>query len=376
MFAKPNSASPRGQTLVIVAVAMVALVAMVGVVIDIGLQWADNRGAQNGTDAAAEAGAVVILEHITGDLKTDFEVDAAVAAAASTNDIDVDHAEYTDWQGNPLGADVGAGGAIPTTAQGVRVVGTRTHETVLARVVGVTELNVFTDATAVAGPVSEPCPASGACALLPITIPNTVVTCDGQNKSVTTTDAWIGPPDAPEYIIPLCGNNPGSVGWIDWTPPPGGGGGSNELADEICAPNPPDLNLPNWYYVTSTGNTNSVDVQDCFAQWIGKPILIPLFDDTCRDDPGNNLPCTDPAPIGGINQWYHFPNYAAFFLTGVYVQGNNASVCDPSGGNGATTCITGRFEDTALTGTVGSIIGSGGGATPPPSQLFAVQLIQ
>ncbi|HET6737085.1 pilus assembly protein TadG-related protein [Mycobacterium sp.] len=370
------SASKRGQSLVIVALGMVVLVGMVGVVVDVGLQWGDNRASQNGSDAAAEAGAVVLMQYMLGAPKMDADVEDAVDAVANTNQLTIDHAEYTDWQGHPLTppVEVGYGGGIPTGAQGVLVVGTRAHETVFARVLGISELSVFTDAVAVAGP-AEPCPVGGPCALLPVTIPTTIVTCDGQNKSLATLDPWIGPsedpsdPPPPQYIIPLCGNNPGSVGWIDWTPP---AGGNDELAKQICDPHPIDLDLPDWYYVTSTGNTNSSTVQDCWDKWIGKVIMFPLFEDTCKTDPGENTECTDPAPIGGQNQWYYFPSAAALTLTGAYVNGNNSDICDPSGGNGATTCLIGTFVDTAITGKVTEWDNT----ADPLSQFFSVQLIQ
>jgi hypothetical protein len=361
--------SPRGQTLVIVGLGMVAVVAMVGVVIDVGMQWAANRTAQNGTDAAAHAGAVVILGHLAGSgTKTDAEVLAAITAMTDETGIELEFAQYTLADGTPIGVEVGGGGSIPSEAQGVEVIATQAHQTLLARVVGVTELTVRTDAIAVAGPLE--CGGGGACALLPVTFPTTIVTCDGQNKSVPTETAWTGPPGSPEYIVPLCGNNPGSVGWIDWTPPRGG---VNELADQICDPDPPDIDLPNWYFVTSAGNTNASQVQSCFEEWIDKPILIPIFDDTCRNKPPANDPCDDPAPIGGSNQWYHFPNYAVFYLTAVHIQGNHKNECDPGGGNGATSCLIGRFENTALTGKVGSIVGLGSSS---PSQAYAVQLIK
>jgi Putative Flp pilus-assembly TadE/G-like len=362
------SRDPRGQTLVIVGVGMVVLVGLVGLIIDVGLQWGDNRGSQNASDASAEAGAVVLMEYMLGATHDDDDVVDAVEDAAAAGGIEVDLAEYTDWQGTPFdpSIEVGGGGMIPTGAQGVRVIGTRVHQTVFARVLGINELSVFTDATAVSGP-TEPCPpSSGPCALLPVTIPNTIVTCDGQNKSVATEDPWEGPPDGPEYILPLCGNNPGSVGWIDWTPP---GGGVDELADQICDPNPIDLFFPDWYYVTSAGNVNSDDVQECFEQWIGSVILIPMFEDTCRTDPGDVDECTDPAPIGGVNQWYYFPEGAAIMLTGVYIQGNHADVCDT--GNGATSCLTGTFVDTSIEGDPGEWIPG----DPSLSQFFTVQLV-
>lgn len=363
----PRADSPRGQTVVIVALGLAVLVGMVGLIIDVGLQWGANRGAQNGSDAAAEAGAIVLMEYMLGAPKTDSDVHSAVEAVADANEIALDDVEYTDWEGNRLGFEVGAGGSIPLDAQGVRVVGERIHQTVFARVLGINELSVLTDAIAVSGP-TEPCPPNTACPLIPITVPTTIVTCDGQNKSIPTEDQWVGPPSAPEYIIPLCGNNPGSVGWIDWSPP---GGGDSELAAEICDPGQV-VNLPDWYYVTSTGNTNSNPVQDCFNEWIGKDIIFPLFEDTCRTDPGESTECTDPAPIGGINQWYYFPRAASLHLTGIYVQGDNSDVCDPSGGSGATTCLTGTFIDTSITGEVGAWGGDDGSL----SQFFSVQLIQ
>jgi hypothetical protein len=366
------SSSARGQTIVIVAVGMVALVGAVGLVIDVGLAWAFNRGAQNGSDAAAHAGAVVIMEKLADPASTndDAAVLAAIEAMADETSIALSEALYTDWTGDPdpIGVEVGSGGDIPPGAQGVKVIGERIHETLLAPIVGVNQIPISTTATAVTGPAEDPCPAGSPCALLPVTVPNTQVTCDGQNKSVPTTDPW---DPATEYIVPLCGLNAGSVGWIDWTPT---AGGVSELAAEICTPNPPDIDLPDWFYVTSTGNTNASSVQTCLEQWLNKVILIPLFDDWCRTEPPNNDPCTDPQPPSGVNQWYHFPSYGAFFLTGVYIQGNHSATCDPGGGNGATSCLTGRFQDTSIVGTVGEYTGPPPAGSPP--ELFAVQLVR
>ena len=134
------------------------------------------------------------------------------------------------------------------------------------------------------------------------------------------------------------------------------------------------MTLPDWFFVTQTGNTNSGPVQNCFETWVNKPILIPLFDDVCRIDPLANNPC----PLGetptGQQSWYHFPTYASFFLTGVYIQGNHRAECDT--GNGATSCLHGRFVDTAGTGTVGQFIPPNPNAPPPVSEFFGVQLVR
>ena len=74
-----RSSRDSHQTLVIVALGMVALVAMVGVVIDVGMDRADNRGAQNGSDATAHAGAVVIMQYLAGDAtKSDADIETKI----------------------------------------------------------------------------------------------------------------------------------------------------------------------------------------------------------------------------------------------------------------------------------------------------------
>jgi hypothetical protein len=363
--------APEGQTLVIVALAMVVLVGMVGVVIDVGFEWAANRDAQNGTDATAHAGAVVLMRHMSaGDasLLDDDDVAAAVNSMADETGIDLESAEYTDYLGDTtIGVDVGDGGPIPAGAQGVYVVASRTHETLMARVVGITELTATTDAAAVAGPTDEPCPEGQGCALLPVTFPNTQVTCDGQNRAVPTELKW---PLGTDLVLPLCGMFPGGVGWIDWTPP--GGGAGDELADDICNPDT-EITLPDWFFVTQTGNTNSGNVQTCFEQWINKPILVPLFDDMCRIDPLADNPCPAGEPPSGQNSWYHFPTYASFYLTGVYIQGHHPAECDT--GNGATSCLHGKFVDTSGTGTVGQYIPPDPDAAPV-TEFFTVQLMR
>ena len=50
----------------IVGVGMIVLVGMVGLVIDVGMQWGDNRASQNASDASAEAGAIVLMEYMLG----------------------------------------------------------------------------------------------------------------------------------------------------------------------------------------------------------------------------------------------------------------------------------------------------------------------
>ncbi len=72
---------PSGQVLVIVAAALIGLIAMVGLVIDGGYAWGRQRVTQNGADAIAKAGAVVILQWLDEQPKTIGDVGCAVETA-------------------------------------------------------------------------------------------------------------------------------------------------------------------------------------------------------------------------------------------------------------------------------------------------------
>ena len=83
------------------------------------------------------------------------------------------------------------------------------------------------DATAVSGYIQSVCPA-GDCNVLPVTIPLNALTCDANGEHVPANPLaeWPIPtvrrPDWCLHTIPLCKNNPGNVGWLDWTPTMGG----------------------------------------------------------------------------------------------------------------------------------------------------------
>ena len=53
-----------GQTLMIAALAMIPLLIMVGLVVDGGMALANQRRNQNAADAAANAGAVLLMENL------------------------------------------------------------------------------------------------------------------------------------------------------------------------------------------------------------------------------------------------------------------------------------------------------------------------
>jgi Flp pilus assembly protein TadG len=365
----------------------------------------------------------------------DALVASKVAESAAANRITVNAAYYTDICGIPLRVDgsaalkgdgtenlsaaaqVGRGslpGGTATTPDcpslsvgpvaGVLVVGNLDVKAYVARSIGIPSFTVSTNATSVSGYLQGFCAASEGvwCAVLPVTIPVNTVTCDGQGNLVPGDTYW---PWNTVVTVPLCKSSPGNVGWLDWTPP---GGGANELVCEIINPNNPAVRLPSWQYVTSTGNVNGgntcVDnetgivydgVEQAVRKYDGTQVLIPQFDMNCRTsnsqpDPDSEPPAINTAPNFGCpnlpgggtgqNLWYRMPSFAFFQLCdpsipecggryGAYMSGSNAAQCNT--GNGATSCLVGKFVDILASGTVGAGVGAGTG-----NKAIGVQLIR
>ena len=127
-------------------------------------------------------------------------------------------------------------------------------------------------------------------------------------------------------------------------------------------------------------------------------MLIPQFDATCgvshgavpdSSEPainsGPNFGCPNPINTSshGQDNWYRMPSFAYFQLCsssdpdcaaagtnyGAYIQGHNA-ICDT--GNGATSCLVGKFVSIMGTGTVGPGVGGGIGG----NKAVGIQLIK
>jgi hypothetical protein len=398
----------RGQILVLMVVGFIAMIAAVALIIDGGNAVAHQRITQNGADAAAEAGAVIMAERFAGATEPvagwDATVLNAIGQSAAANGITVVSAYYTDICGIPLQSTGAAainsdgtynyaladtvGSGLPTMtsstpdcpshtqgpAAGVLVMARQTVGTYLAGVIGISSLQVDTQATAAAGYLQESCAAAAgnACGMLPIAIPVDIISCQSHNNVVDTGTPW--PVDGHTIsVIPLCANSPGNVGWLDWTPP---SGGTSELVDVINHPNNPAISLPSWQYVTSTGNVNSAQVENAIRNYDGQIVLVPQFDLTCNPGNGSTPDSTQPAintspnygcPAGdlggnGQNQWYRMPSFAHLQLCissdpdchaagydhGAYINGNNSSIC---AAGGSTSCLVGKFESIINTGT-------------------------
>ena len=170
----------EGQALVLMAFALIALAAMVGLAIDGGRLYSQRRQAQNAADAAAMAGtrelAVVIGNCSGGSAAADLAVREAIIEIAYLNGVEHGtpnghiEAQYVDADGQALGW-VGAGG-IPNGATGVRVTMTMTDTATFMKVVGQDTLSTAGEATGMVGEVRT---LAGGAGLLPIAVPLEVV---------------------------------------------------------------------------------------------------------------------------------------------------------------------------------------------------------
>ena len=378
--------SARGQVIVIAVLALVAIVGMTGLIIDGGALFAQQRTAQNGSDAAATAGAVVVAENLGSatDIRNNQDVWNAIDAISQDNGLVGWTAEYTDDYGAPIGVTVSNGaGAIPAAARGVRASGSREVETTFSRVFGFDTIQATARATVVAGKLSTECvlDADG-CTLLPVTFPIQIYQCNARGDLIP--GPWIGAPPpganpADPYwptvgaeslpgsstfpngdlskmaILPLCrtaSGGSGAFGWLDLDP------GISNLAGEITGPLTTVVNIPDWFQ-TQPGNPNSVE--DELLAYRRQPVLIPLNNGSCLEDPGATAICSRPGvDPRGNNTWYYVHTLAVFYIEQVLVQGSNVNQCasapglypPPTTSGGFLGCLKGWFVNYVTSGPI------------------------
>lgn len=343
-----RTGAPRGQVIVIFALALVPILGMVGLVIDGGNAFAQRRADQNATDAAALAGALDMAENLPWQNKglagpnSDADIAATIVASAAENGIATIAATYVNINGIDLGVTVGQG-AVPAAAAGVRVAGTKTFDAYFSGAIGIPSWTVTTEATAVAGYVQQ----VGRGTVLPLTIPINVTVCDnnGTASQVLNEGAPYRWPKNTLVSVPICkGPATGNVGWLDWDPP---SGGTSEVVGSILSPDNPPIDTPDWIDYHEPGNINAADVAAAVNTYAGEIVLIPLFDDTCDTNPGTGWDdCTTGNAGGGENFWYHVPLFVAFEIaapTGYYDDSPSCLV-DGTEWSGAS-CLKGYFRD-------------------------------
>ncbi len=135
----------RGQILVLFALGIVAVVAMVGLVLDGGDAFNQRRGEQNGADLAALAGANAYLNTYM----TTKNAAASTAAATAAAQASATGNGYTNGVGSTVAVTV----ALLPHGATVQVDITKPHQNSFARVMGMNTWDVSVTATSITGSV-------------------------------------------------------------------------------------------------------------------------------------------------------------------------------------------------------------------------------
>jgi Flp pilus assembly protein TadG len=164
----------RGQSLVIVAAAMVGLLALTGLAVDGGNLFWQRRRAQNAADAGAMAGTRVLAMMIAtcqdGDSADDAQIAQAVAELVAANEFSASGGStISAWYVNKDSQRLGtvSGGAIPISSTGVEVQVDADVATYFLTVVGIDSNPVGATATAMTGRIIQ---LTGG--ILPIAVPD------------------------------------------------------------------------------------------------------------------------------------------------------------------------------------------------------------
>jgi hypothetical protein len=344
--------------MVLFALGLVVFVAGVALVVDAGVAYAQQRGTQNASDAASNAGAVVLAQRLGGATKTDLDVANAVSFSAGLNSI-TQTAYYTNVLGQPIdvsGSVVAANsayhvgsGTIPPNAQGVHVGGNRAFGTTFGRVIGINGFTASAEATAITGPL-----VGGA--FLPVIFPVNVTDCSGNGNLGLPKDQWPvsqpgaegQPPIGTEYIVPLCKTDGGSFMVLDLD------GTRNNCDEEVKIPPPIKWDTFPVTVASDNGNNCGKRMVDEVNAKSGEIVLIPICD---------NNECNT---SGGSHAEYHVTGVVAFYLDYMSDSNNqNNSDCQSHtsstgqvlqaiSGNGSTSCLAGWFIHFITQGPVGA----------------------
>jgi hypothetical protein len=336
----------QGQSIILIALIIVVLVAMVGLSVDVGNTYAQNRNAVRATNAAALAGMDKLIKRAGDD-----EIGAAIVASFKSNGItaQIDPAKvagpgerqilayYLDSNGNQLGScTIGGCGGVPANVTYIQIKTTGTVDTYFARVVGQQTLPVKAQAFAAqCTPVNGVYPIAMNAADINTTQGKFINPNDGTPYGIYNDDTYKNKTYLRIYRKTNFGD-PGSFSWLQWTT--AGSGGSAVSTEQMLSgdgnldtgfqevtpwpdPNKPapqgypllpgQLSVGDWIK-GNTGNTNSSAIRAALDYHIANRTVM-------------NLPVIDQSLGNGANTSFHYAFMGSFLLTGYNLSGSPTS---------------------------------------------------
>jgi len=339
----------QGQSVVIVALAIFVLIGVAGLGLDGANAFNRRRNAANAADAAAMAGAnVLITQQKASPVGPASAVYSAVSTYLGNHGIDPDDpknpwtAYYVNSSGNRLGAVSNSSSNVNTSAKGISVDVQNTFDTFFMRVLGRGQLTVGNSATAIFGSINV------AGSILPITLSKSIANTMVNNTSYV----FNGNPSDPNNIAA------GNFGQISLNPDkdiPNSVGNDKDCDEPSGSPDNPSY----WW---CNGTSHSIDS----GQWLwGKPGQIAgqlQYEVQYRIDtnPYGLIPIYDQwNDLNGNNAQYHIVGFMVVELTN---QCLNGSGCNPK-------TITAKYKDYVV--STGAI-----DPNAPVTSMYAINLIK
>jgi hypothetical protein len=364
----------KGQSIILVAAAMVLLVMFVALAVDMSNAYYHRRTAQNGADGGALGGVRQMAVQINNKKKLDGLIQAEMNDFAERNGIlDTDGIFSNTVNGNVVGYYVDAagkrlpeepkvgGGTIPVGAYGVECLTTMVAPTYFGGIVGLDGVTVHARAVSV---LKEVC--SNDC-VVPIAMQvEALFKGNGQPKLTGCFNIWNG-------------SGAGNFGWLNWTWQETACADESRTCPEDCKVQDCDsgclsynldpahcasgyIRTGDWAAGTSGVKTTDNNVLDWLDYYLGlvdgiqHPFTIPVYDYTNEIEPWSvNGGCSvmtdieDPSS-GGLH--YHIVGFAKMQIMGYQLSqgggqimvGDQGLECETVGldpGNGFR--ITARF---------------------------------
>ena len=327
-FSDVRLSRQRGQSVVLVAVALIVLVLFVAIAVDASDAYVHRRTAQNGADAAALAGGRRLAMQLNQQeynsllIKADMNSYAEQNGIPDTNEVPADVLNknvvgyYLDQDGNrltetPIGSSDDS--SMLPGVRGIEAITTITAPTFFGGIIGLDGMTVHATAAVLLEP---PCTAS--CVVPLATYTMTFTSAEG-----TCYNIWNG-------------DGPGNFGWLNWSLQ---GSQCGQHEDTCSSPCLEENLTPGTcrsglisvgdYVAGTTGDKNSGLIRKVLVSYIDKRehFTVPVWDVTNGEHGCGK-------PNGGL--WYRVAGFAEMQLIGLQLsQGKPYDpIRDPS------TCVT------------------------------------
>jgi hypothetical protein len=296
-----------GQSIIMVAILLVVLIALMALVLDVGNAYAQRRVTQNAADAAALAAS---SELARGSATTNANVLAKARTYAQQNGIDPNTVVARYFSFNPTTQQQTDLGLVPndnsvprSDADGVVASVGRTFPTYLAGVVGRYSMTASADASGYVG--RGVCSAGGpGNPLFPIGISRDTFT-------PLSDDFFPAYGEDNTYVIWGEKTSPGNFQWLSWNQSPGHSSEQTLLNNLGGAANSGTWNVDSDIpagpgHMTSSGTAGLL--QQRINGTLQNPVTVPIYDYVTGT---------------GSNATYHVAGFAKFKLTGYNFQGSD-----------------------------------------------------